>query len=109
MIGEGEAVFEGAPAKGRDEGARISGGDALRRAGIKPLVPEAKEAISLINGTQGMLAVGALALLTAEKLTQTADVLGAMTLDALHGTDVAFDKRLHQAPPAAGPVEGEAN
>ena len=109
MIGEGEAVFEGAPAKGRDEGARISGGDALRRAGIKPLVPEAKEAISLINGTQGMLAVGALALLTAENLTQTADVLGAMTLDALHGTDVAFDERIHQARPHVGQVKVAAN
>src|SRR5258708_13209293 len=109
MIGEGEAVFDGARAKGRDEGARISGGDALRRAGIKPLVPEAKEAISLINGTQGMLAVGALALLTAENLTQTADVLGAMTLDALHGTDVAFDERIHQARPHVGQVKVAAN
>src|SRR5258708_1585595 len=109
MIGEGEAVFDGAPAKGRGEGARISGGDGLGRAGIKPLVPEAKEAISLINGTQGMLAVGALALLTAENLTQTADVLGAMTLDALHGTDVAFDERIHQARPHVGPGKVAAN
>src|SRR5262249_9895660 len=57
MIGEGEAVFEN---------ARMPGGEALRRAGLKPLVLEAKEAISLINGTQAMLAVGTLALLEAE-------------------------------------------
>jgi histidine ammonia-lyase len=100
MIGEGEAFFEG---------TRISGGDALGRAGIKTLVPEAKEAISLINGTQGMLAVGALALLTAENLAETADVLGAMTLDALHGTDVAFDERIHAARPHAGQVKVAAN
>jgi histidine ammonia-lyase len=75
MIGEGESFFEN---------TRMSSADALRRAGIKPLVPEAKEAISLINGTQAMLGVGALALLEAETLAATADVLGAMTLDALH-------------------------
>jgi histidine ammonia-lyase len=109
MIGEGEAVFAGAPAKGRDEDARVSGGEALRRAGIKPLVPEAKEAISLINGTQGMLAVGALALLTAENLAGTADIVGAMTLDALHGTDAAFDERIHQARPHSGQVKVAAN
>ena len=54
--------------------------EALKRAGIKPLVLEAKEAISLINGTQAMLAVGTLALLAAETLADTADVIGAMAL-----------------------------
>jgi len=100
MIGEGEAVFEN---------ARMSGGEALRRAGLKPLVPEAKEAISLINGTQAMLAVGTLALLEAENLAAAADVLGAMTLDALHGTDVAFDERIHAARPHPGQMRVAAN
>jgi histidine ammonia-lyase len=100
MIGEGEAVFEN---------ARLAGGEALRRAGLKPLVPEAKEAISLINGTQAMLAVGALALLEAENLAVTADVLGAMTLDALHGTDVAFDERIHAARPHPGQMKVAAH
>jgi histidine ammonia-lyase len=108
MIGEGEAVFEGAHNRPGESG-RMSGGDALRRAGLKPLVPEAKEAISLINGTQAMLAVGALALLTAENLAATADVLGAMSLDALHGTDVAFDERIHLARPHAGQMLVAAN
>jgi histidine ammonia-lyase len=100
MIGEGESFFEN---------TRMSSADALRRAGIKPLVPEAKEAISLINGTQAMLAVGALALLEAENLAATADVLGAMTLDALHGTDVAFDARIHAARPHPGQIKVAAN
>src|SRR6478672_4964942 len=87
MIGEGEAFVssDGKP------GARTSAAEALRSSGIKPLVLEAKEAISLINGTQGMLSVGSLLLLAAETLVESADVIGAMTLDALHGTDVAFD------------------
>jgi histidine ammonia-lyase len=109
MIGEGEAFFETARPGGRDENTRMNGGDALRRAGIKPLVPEAKEAISLINGTQAMLAVGTLALLEAETLAETADVLGAMTLDALHGTDTAFDERIHSARPHPGQMKVAAN
>lgn len=100
MIGEGE-VWNGA--------SRTSSGGALQRAGIRPLVPEAKEAISLINGTQAMLAVGTLSLLAAETLAATADVLGAMSLDALHGTDVAFDARIHDARPHAGQIEVAAN
>lgn len=100
MIGEGEVWAEN---------GRASAAEALKRAGIKPLVPEAKEAISLINGTQAMLAVGSLALLAAETLAETADVLGAMSLDALHGTDVAFDERIHAARPHAGQMKVAAN
>ncbi|MGH9580036.1 MAG: aromatic amino acid lyase, partial [Terriglobales bacterium] len=90
LIGEGEACFEG---------ERVAGQEAMRRAGIAPIALEAKEAISLINGTQAMLAVGALAQLEAQVLADTADVVGAMSLDALRGTDVAFDARIHQARP----------
>jgi histidine ammonia-lyase len=100
MIGEGEVFYEG---------ARMKSAEAMRRAQIKPLVPEAKEAISLINGTQAMLAVGTLALLAAENLAATADVLGAMTLDALRGTDVAFDERIHTARPHNGQVKVAEN
>jgi histidine ammonia-lyase len=100
MIGEGQVWAES---------GRISSGEVLQRAQIKPLVPEAKEAISLINGTQAMLAVGTLSLLAAETLAATADVLGAMSLDALHGTDVAFDARIHDARPHAGQIEVAAN
>jgi histidine ammonia-lyase len=93
LIAEGEATFRG---------KRMSSAEALKQADIKPLVLQGKEAISLINGTQGMLAVGLLAMLQAEVLVDTADVLGALTVDALKGTDTAFDKRIHQARPHAG-------
>src|SRR5216684_157809 len=101
LIGEGECLDE--------RGARIPAAEAMRRAQVKPLILEAKEAVSLINGTQGMLAVGTLALLAAETLVDTADVIGAMTLDALRGTDVAFDARIHQARPHRGQLKTAAN
>jgi histidine ammonia-lyase len=100
MIGEGQVW---------SESGRTGSGEVLQQAQIKPVVPEAKEAISLINGTQAMLAVGTLSLLAAETLAATADVLGAMSLDALHGTDVAFDARIHDARPHAGQMEVAAN
>ncbi|MGH9500316.1 MAG: histidine ammonia-lyase [Terriglobales bacterium] len=101
LIGEGECVD--------DKGIRISTPDALRRAQVKPLVLEAKEAVSLINGTQGMLAVGVLALLAAETLMESADVIGSLTLDALQGTDVAFDERIHRARPHPGQLKTAEN
>ena len=100
MIGEGEVIFEG---------RQMIAAEAFRQTQIHGLVPEAKEAISLINGTQAMLGVGTLALLAAENLAATADVIGAMTLDALHGTDVAFDERIHAARPHAGQMMVAAN
>ncbi len=101
LIGEGEC-FDAA-------GARIASGDALKRAQIKPLVLQAKESISLINGTQGMLAVGTLALLAAETLVDSADVLGGLCCDALKGTDTAFDERIHKARPHGGQIKTAAN
>jgi histidine ammonia-lyase len=101
LIGEGECLDE--------KGARVPASDAMRRAQVKPLVLEAKEAVSLINGTQGMLAVGVLALLAAETLADTADVIGALVLDALRGTDVAFDERIHQARPHSGQLKTASN
>ncbi|MCU1255989.1 MAG: histidine ammonia-lyase, partial [Candidatus Angelobacter sp.] len=110
MIGEGHVWKENAGQENAWNGAeRSSSAEALQRAQIRPLVPEAKEAISLINGTQAMLAVGTLSLLAAETLAETADVLGAMSLDALHGTDVAFDPRIHDARPHAGQMEVATN
>jgi histidine ammonia-lyase len=100
LIGEGEVVFQD---------VRMSSAEALKRTVTKPLTLEAKEAISLINGTQAMLAVGTLALLTAENLAATADVLSAMSLDALRGTDVAFDERIHAARPHPGQIKVAAN
>jgi histidine ammonia-lyase len=94
-IGEGEAFYRG---------ERLPGGEALKRAGIEPLHLEVKEGLALLNGTQAMGAVGALALHRAERLTHLADVAGAMALDALKGTPVAFDERIHAARPHAGQI-----
>jgi len=100
LAGEGEADFNG---------ARCSGGEALRLAGFDPLVLAAKEGISLLNGTQGMLAIGCLQLLAAETLVEAADVACAMTIDALRGTPRAFGRRLHEARPHAGQGTSAAN
>ena len=100
LIGEGECI---------DAGKRIASSDALKQAQIKPLVLEAKESISLINGTQGMLALGTLALLAAETLVDSADVLGGLCCDALKGTDAAFDERIHKARPHRGQMKTAAN
>jgi histidine ammonia-lyase len=101
LVGEGEC-HDG-------KGGRIPSADALKAAGIKPLILEAKEAVSLINGTQAMLAVGTLALLAAEILVDSADVIGAMACDALKGTDAAFDERIHRARPHHGQITTAAN
>src|SRR6185503_2373533 len=94
-IGEGEAFFEG---------ERLPSAMALERAGITPLQLEVKEGLSLLNGTQAMGAVGGLALYRAQRLVQLADVAGAMTLEALRGTPVAFDERIHNARPHPGQI-----
>jgi histidine ammonia-lyase len=101
LIGEGECHDQ--------TGTRIPAAEALKRAQIKPLVLEAKEAISLINGTQAMLAIGTLTLLAAETLVDTADVLGGLSCDALKGTDTAFDERIHEVRPHAGQMKTAAN
>jgi len=101
LIGEGEC-FD-------DRESRVPSSEALKRAQIKPIVLEAKETISLINGTQAMLAVGTLALLAAETLVDSADVIGGLSCDALKGTDAAFDERIHKARPHNGQMKTAAN
>jgi histidine ammonia-lyase len=93
LIGEGEAEYGGAVRPGAE---------ALKRAGLEPIELHPKEGISLINGTQAMLAVGCLELEAAETLVQTSDVVCALTLDALRGTPRAFDERLHAVRPHPG-------
>jgi len=101
LIGEGECIDE--------LGVRIPSAKALRRAQIKPISLEAKEAVSLINGTQAMLGVGILQLLAAETLVDSADVIASLTVDALQGTVVAFDERIQRARPHAGQLTTAAN
>ena len=95
-IGEGEAFYKG---------ERLPSRDALKQAEIEPLQLEVKEGLALLNGTQAMGAVGGLALHRAERLARLADVAGAMSLEALKGTPVAFDERIHAARPHAGQSE----
>ncbi|OLD37604.1 MAG: histidine ammonia-lyase [Nitrospirae bacterium 13_1_40CM_2_62_10] len=100
LIGEGEA-FVGE--------RRQSGRAALAKAGLKPLHLEAKEGLSLVNGTQAMLALGLLALRRCRLLVDAADVAGALSLEALKGTPVAFDPRIHRLRPYLGQVAVAAN
>ncbi len=100
LVGEGFAEFRGEV---------LPGDEALRKAGIEPLVLAPKEGLALINGTQAMAAVGTLALLEAEKLCAAADVVAAMTVDALEGTDVAFIEEIHKARPHPGQMASAGN
>src|SRR3984893_16020964 len=93
VIGEGRASFQG---------EILAGGEAMRRAGIPPVALEAKEGLSLLNGTQGMLALLSLALYEANVAADTADVAAALSLDALRGSPGAFDARIMHARAYAG-------
>jgi histidine ammonia-lyase len=100
LVGEGEAFYKG---------KRSSGADCLRKVGLKPIQLEAKEGLALLNGTQAMLAVGLLALTRAQNLVDTADVAGALTLDALKATPAPFDEQIHRARPQRGQQISAAN
>ncbi len=90
LIGEGEAEFEG---------EILSGNDALAKADLKPVTLAAKEGLALTNGTTIMTAVGLLETHRAKKLAEIADVSGCLTLEALNGTTLAFDERIHALRP----------
>jgi histidine ammonia-lyase len=93
LIGEGEAFVKD---------ARLGGAEALRRAGLRPLELAPKEGVALINGTQVMSAIGCLALHDAEVLARTADIVGALSAEALRSTDAAWDEALHASRPHPG-------
>jgi histidine ammonia-lyase len=92
-----------------DEVASVPAGDVLAHEGLPPLELQAKEGLALVNGTQGMLAIGVLALARAEVLTRTADVVAAMTIEAALGTDAPFDERLQRLRPHPGQSASAAN
>ena len=93
VIGEGRAIYRG---------ETLAGAEALKRANITPIALEAKEGLSLLNGTQGMLTLLSLALRDADILVDTADVAAALSLDALRGSPGAFDSRIMHARPYTG-------
>jgi histidine ammonia-lyase len=96
LIGEGEAEHQG---------RRLPGAEALATAGLEPVELLAKEGLTLLNGTQLMTAVGALAVRDAEDTCRVADIAGAMSLEAYKGTPRAFDARIHAARPHPGQAE----
>ncbi len=100
LIGEGEVELAG---------ERLPGAEALNRTGIAPLQLEAKEGLSLINGTQLMLAYGVLCLDDAKRLVTVADLAGAMSLEALQGSSRPFDARVVAVRPHPGALATAAN
>lgn len=93
LIGRGECVVDG---------VRRPSAEVLRQHGIEPIRLAAKEGLALINGTQMMCAFGALAVARSRRLARTCDLAGSLSLDALRGTDAAFDDRLHAVRPHPG-------
>jgi histidine ammonia-lyase len=96
MLGKGEAEYQG---------KRLSGAEALQAAGLEPIRLEAKEGLALINGTQAMTALLAIALHDARILMESAEVIAAMTVEALRGIPKAFDPQLHLTRPHPGQQE----
>ena len=101
LLGHGEVLGHEAPAE--------PAAGALAREGLEPLRLEAKEGLALVNGTQGMLAIGILAADRLLRLARTADVAAAMTIEAALGTDAPFDERLHRLRPHPGQAASASN
>ncbi len=96
LIGEGEAFYNG---------ERMPGGDALARAGLKPIALGAKEGLALINGTQVSAGLAIEALLATDRLFEAAVISGALTLDAARGSDGPFDPRIHAVRGQPGQID----
>src|ERR671923_33110 len=100
LVGEGEAWFAG---------ERMGGRDALARAGLEPVRLEAKEGLSLVNGTQFMAAFAALGLVRARRLAHAADLACAQSVEALQGSRTSFLPQIHALRPLRGQRESAAN
>jgi histidine ammonia-lyase len=100
LVGEGEASYEG---------ELRSGASALAAAGLEPTRLAAKEGLSLINGTQFMASYGALGIVRARRLTQTADLACALSLEALQGSRTSFLPQIHALRPLRGQAASAAN
>lgn len=100
MLGQGEANYRG---------ETISGKEALDRAGMKPVVLQAKEGLALINGTQCMTALGTLGAFDGETLLKVADVAAALTMEALAAIPDAFDDKIHELRPHPGQLASAYN
>ena len=100
LIGEGEAWVEG---------ERMPGAEALSAVGLEPVRLQAKEGLSLVNGTQFMTAFGALGLVRARRLAKVADLACAQSLEALQGSRTSFLPQVHAARPLRGQIDSAAN
>ncbi|MBE9581377.1 MAG: histidine ammonia-lyase, partial [Proteobacteria bacterium] len=100
LIGQGEAFYEG---------QRISGIEALKKCGLKPLQLKAGEGLALVNGTQVMTAIGGLSVYDAIKLSKMTDIAAAMSLEVLMGSKTEFDQRIHQVRPHPGQAAAADN
>ena len=100
VIGEGE---------GWVGGHRLPGREALAKVGLRPVVLQAKEGLALVNGTQAMVAVGALAQVRADRLAELADLAGAMTLEGLLGSHRPFLAEIQQVRGQPGQIAAAAH
>jgi histidine ammonia-lyase len=100
LIGKGEAEYKG---------QILSGEEVLKKVNIPPVKLKAKEGLALTNGTQVMTAIGALALLRAERLCKIADICASISIDSLLGTPDAFDELVHKIRPHSGQIESAEN
>src|ERR1700737_3184651 len=99
LIGEGDVL---------KDGERRNGAEALRAAGLQPVELHAKDALSVLNGTHFMAGAASLVLQDAQRLLLTADVVAALSVEALRGSRTAFDPRIHAARPPPGQVASAA-
>ena len=100
LIGMGEAFYKG---------QRLSGRQALSKCGLKPLQLEAGEGLALVNGTQVMTAIGALAVYDAGLLAKLTDIAAAMSLEVLMGSRTEFDPKIHEVRPHPGQAAAANN
>src|SRR5256884_3692317 len=100
LVGEGEAWLDG---------ERLAGADALARVGLEPVQLEAKEGLSLVNGTQFMAAMLALGLMRARRLARAADIACAVSVEALQGSRTSFLPQIHELRPLRGQKAAAAN
>jgi histidine ammonia-lyase len=100
LLGEGEVLVDG---------RRMPAAEGLRLAGLEPLTLSYKEGLSLVNGTEGMLALACLAVADAEALAAMADLACAMSIEGLLGTDRPFQARVHELRPHPGQLDSAAN
>ncbi len=100
MLGEGKAYYKG---------ELLTGKEAMDRAGIPTIELTSKEGLALINGTQVMTSIGALAVYDGIKLSKTADIVAALTVEALNGVVDAYDDRVHKIRPHQGQINTAKN